>query len=56
MPDKEMNEMVLGKDDTLLFITSPSGVIISLKSPIQTSVESADFHMHCVDVTKVSIY
>jgi hypothetical protein len=48
--------MLLGKDDTLLFVTSPNGVIISFKSPIQTTVESSDFHMHCVDITKVSVY
>jgi len=51
-----MNEMILGKDDTLLFITSSGGVIMSFKSPVQTPIESADFHMHCADITKVSMY
>lgn len=46
--------MIMGKDDLSLFVTCPGGVILSLRSPLQSPVESIDFHLHCVDITKVS--
>ncbi|KYN38346.1 WD repeat-containing protein 65 [Trachymyrmex septentrionalis] len=55
LPGKEMQQIIMGKDDLTLFITSPSGIIISLKSPLQTPIESMDFHMHCVDITEIAI-
>jgi len=45
----------MGKDDLTLFVTSSGGIIISLKSPLQTPIESTDFHIHCVDITQVSL-
>jgi len=50
-----MQQMIMGKDDLTLFVTSPGGIIISLKSPLQTPIESTDFHIHCVDITQVSL-
>lgn len=47
--------MIMGKDDLTLFVTSPGGTIISLKSPLQTPIESLDFHIHSVDITQVMI-
>lgn len=47
--------MVMGKDDLMLFVTCPGGVIVSLKSPLQDPVETIYFHIHCVDITKVSV-
>lgn len=47
--------MIMGKDDLTLFVTSPGGVIISLKSPLQTPIESTDFHIHCADITQVPL-
>ncbi|EGI57209.1 WD repeat-containing protein 65, partial [Acromyrmex echinatior] len=54
LPGKEMQQIIMGKDDLMLFITSPSGIIISLKSPLQTPIESMDFHIHCVDITRIA--
>jgi len=50
-----MHQMIMGKDDLTLFVTSPGGTIISLKSPLQTPIESLDFHIHSVDITQVMI-
>ncbi|KYN06041.1 PREDICTED: cilia- and flagella-associated protein 57 [Cyphomyrmex costatus] len=55
LPGKEMQQMIMGKDDLTLFVTSPGGIIISLKSPLQTPIESMDFHMHCVDITQMAL-
>ncbi|KYN15284.1 PREDICTED: cilia- and flagella-associated protein 57 [Trachymyrmex cornetzi] len=55
LPGKEMQQMIMGKNDLTLFITSPSGIIISLKSPLQTPIESTDFHIHCVDITQIAL-
>ncbi|KAG5321315.1 CFA57 protein, partial [Pseudoatta argentina] len=55
LPGKEMQQIIMGKDDLILFITSPSGIIISLKSPLQTPIESMDFHIHCVDITRIAL-
>lgn len=45
--------MIMGKDDLTLFITSPGGIIISVKCPLLTPLESTEFHIHCVDITMV---
>lgn len=45
----------MGKDDLTLFVTSPGGTIISLKSPLQTPIEMLEFHIHNVDITQVAI-
>ncbi|KAG5320575.1 CFA57 protein, partial [Acromyrmex heyeri] len=55
LPGKEMQQIIMGKDDLMLFITSPNGIIISLKSPLQTPIESMDFHIHCVDITRIAL-
>ncbi|XP_011155661.1 cilia- and flagella-associated protein 57 [Solenopsis invicta] len=55
LPGKEMQQMIMGKDDLTLFITSSNGIIISLKSPLQTPIESTDFHIHCVDITQIAL-
>ncbi|XP_011870371.1 PREDICTED: cilia- and flagella-associated protein 57 [Vollenhovia emeryi] len=55
LPGREMQQMIMGKDDLTLFITSPGGIVISLKSPLQTPIESTDFHMHCVDITQIAL-
>ncbi|KAL6265398.1 hypothetical protein P5V15_002195 [Pogonomyrmex californicus] len=52
---REMQQMIMGKDDLTLFITSPGGIIISLKSPLQSPVKSTDFHVHCVDITQIGL-
>ncbi|XP_077278578.1 testes of unusual size [Temnothorax americanus] len=55
LPGRTMQQMIMGKDDLTLFITSPGGVIISLKSPLQSPIESTDFHIHCVDITQIAL-
>lgn len=45
----------MGKDDLTMFVTSPGGIIMSLKCPLQTTVEMTEFYIHCVDITMVLI-
>ncbi|XP_050451189.1 cilia- and flagella-associated protein 57 [Cataglyphis hispanica] len=54
LPGREMHQMLMGKDDITLFITS-GGIIISLKCPLQTPIESLDFHIHSVDITQIAL-
>ncbi|KAG7203025.1 hypothetical protein KM043_010150 [Ampulex compressa] len=44
-----------GKDDLLLFLACPGGIVISLKCPLQDPVEFVDFHMHSADITKMAL-
>ncbi|XP_011693855.1 PREDICTED: cilia- and flagella-associated protein 57 [Wasmannia auropunctata] len=55
LPGREMQQMIMGKDDMTLFVTSPGGVIISLKSPLQSPIDSTDFSLHCVDITQIAL-
>ncbi|XP_014478629.1 PREDICTED: cilia- and flagella-associated protein 57 [Dinoponera quadriceps] len=52
---KEMHHMIMGKDDLSIFVTCPGGVILSLKTPLQSTIESIDFHLHSVDVMKIAL-
>lgn len=53
--DKTIYYMAMGKNDTFLFVTCLGGIILSLKCPLQLSVEFVDFHIHSSDITKVNI-
>ncbi|KAM0726478.1 Cilia and flagella-associated protein 57 [Formica fusca] len=55
LPGREMHQMIMGKDDLTLFVTSPGGIIISLKSPLQIPIESLDFHIHSVDIIEIAL-
>ncbi|KAL0105366.1 hypothetical protein PUN28_016788 [Cardiocondyla obscurior] len=55
LPDIEMQQIIIGKNDLTLFITSPGGIITSLKCPLQTPVESVNFHIHCVDIMQIAL-
>ncbi|EFN86628.1 WD repeat-containing protein 65 [Harpegnathos saltator] len=52
---KEMHHMIMGKNDLSLFVTCPGGVILSLRCPLQSPVESIDFYLHSVDITKIAL-
>ncbi|XP_035724749.1 cilia- and flagella-associated protein 57-like [Vespa mandarinia] len=53
--DKAIDHMVMGKNDTFLFLTCLGGIILSLKCPLQLSVEFIDFHIHSSDITKIAL-
>ncbi|XP_012224330.2 cilia- and flagella-associated protein 57 [Linepithema humile] len=55
LPGKEMHRMIMGKDDLSLFVTSPGGIIVSLKCPLQATIESTEFHIHSVDITMIAL-
>ena len=53
MSKVNMYAMLLGKEDQALFFICPGGTILSVKCPLQEPIDSAEFHIHTVDVTKV---
>ena len=56
MPKVNMYAMILGKEDQALFFICPGGTILSVKCPLQEPIDSAEFHIHTVDITKVVYY
>ncbi|XP_032681142.1 cilia- and flagella-associated protein 57-like [Odontomachus brunneus] len=52
---KEMRHMIMGKDDLSLFVTCPGGIMLSLRSPLQSPVDLIEFHLHSVDITKIAL-
>ena len=53
MPKVNMYAMLLGKEDQALFFICTGGIILSVKCPLQEPIDSAEFYIHTVDVTKV---
>lgn len=53
--DNEMELMTMGRDDFAMFVTSPGGVIVSLKYPLQEPLDSTEFHLHSADVTNLCL-
>jgi hypothetical protein len=55
IPGVEPKIIVMGKNDTLMFITYPGGFVASLNYPIQDPVEYNEYHYHCADIAHVII-
>ncbi|KAK2582891.1 hypothetical protein KPH14_008965 [Odynerus spinipes] len=55
LADKDIYHIVMNKSDTVLFVTSLGGIILSLKCPLQLPIEYIDFHIHSTDITKISL-
>lgn len=51
----EVTSLLFGKNDSLVFGTCPGGVILSFKVPLLEALERKDFHIHCSDVTSMSL-
>lgn len=47
----ELTSLLMGKSDSLMFITSPGGSILSFKFPLQEPIEYQEFHIHCANIT-----
>ncbi|CAL7949933.1 unnamed protein product [Xylocopa violacea] len=55
VPVAKMYCMVLGKEDQVLFLVCPGGIILSVKCPFQEPVQYLNFHMHSADITKIAL-
>ncbi|CAK9808395.1 Cilia- and flagella-associated protein 57 [Anthophora plagiata] len=55
IPFEEVYCMVLGKEDQVLFLVCPGGVILSVKCPVQEPIQYISFHIHSADVTKIAL-
>ncbi|XP_012285272.1 cilia- and flagella-associated protein 57 [Orussus abietinus] len=53
IPGMEFKSMIMGKDDLMMFITCPGGIILSFKCPLQDPLEYSDFHYHSADTTHI---
>lgn len=51
-----MYSIVLGKEDQVLFLVCPGGIILSVKCPFQEPIHYLTFHIHSDDITKVGTY
>lgn len=56
MLEVEPQGLVLGKDNSLMFVNYPNGFVASLKHPLQSPVEFHDYHMHYTDISKVKFW
>nr|XP_012150129.1 PREDICTED: cilia- and flagella-associated protein 57 [Megachile rotundata] len=55
LPDANMYSMVLGKEDQVLFLVCPNGIILSVKCPLQEPIHYTSFHIHSADITKIAL-
>ncbi|XP_031833358.1 testes of unusual size [Nomia melanderi] len=55
IPGTSMSNMVLGKQDQVLFVVCAGGNILSVKYPLQEPVVYSEFNVHSVHVTKIAL-
>ena len=53
--DMEMEIFIMRKDDFCMFVTSPGGIIVSIKCPLREPIEFNEFHLHCADITNMCL-
>ncbi|KOC64830.1 WD repeat-containing protein 65 [Habropoda laboriosa] len=51
----DMYCMILGKEDQVLFLICPGGIILSVKCPVQEPIHYISFHIHSTDITKIAL-
>ena len=49
----EPSSIVMGKDDSVMFVTYPGGFVASLKCPLQEPIEFSEYHIHISDISQV---
>ncbi|XP_034177079.1 testes of unusual size [Osmia lignaria lignaria] len=55
LPDVNMYCMVLGKEDQVLFLVCPNGIILSIKCPLQEPIHYTSFDIHSAEITKIAL-
>ncbi|XP_016840844.1 cilia- and flagella-associated protein 57 [Nasonia vitripennis] len=53
MPGIQPSSIVMGKDDSLMFLTYPGGFVASLKYPLTDPVEFNEYHIHCSNISQM---
>ncbi|KAF7997460.1 hypothetical protein HCN44_006031 [Aphidius gifuensis] len=51
--NKSFDKLLVGKNDNIMFITNPGGIILSLKCPIFDPIEFELFNIHSSDIENI---
>ncbi|XP_011502621.1 PREDICTED: cilia- and flagella-associated protein 57 [Ceratosolen solmsi marchali] len=55
IPNIQPTKILMGKSDSLMFITYSGGFVGLLKSPIQDPIEFKEYHFHHSDITQIRL-
>lgn len=48
-----LDNIVMGKDDSLIYVTYPTGFVAALNYPLLDPIEYTEYHVHNTNITQV---